>query len=438
MESSMSDCVEKKECRCCGGTNLYKFIDLGTQPLANTYPEIPQVLPEYPLAVNVCKDCWHTQLTHLVSPDLLFKNYLYVSGTSNTLRDFFKANAYWLTKSLVRYEKRSPESIYVLDIACNDGSQLDAFKELGCQTYGVDPAENLVPEAVAKGHHVICSYWDESAAKQLKKMLGRYKFDVITAQNVFAHTDGILAFLEACKIVMKNTTKLVIQTSQRNMYKNGEFDTIYHEHLSFFSTNSMKTVVERAGLYLNHVYHNPMHGGSYEFHIGKLHSGYNDEGTPYSNTDREIINEHHLYHLSTYEQFGKRAEETVKHLKRRVEYYQSKDYEVIGYGAAAKGMTVLNFGQIKLDCIVDDNPLKQFRFTPGNEHVQTRILPTSTLQPREKPLVIIPLAWNFWSEIAEKVTSMRNNPDDIFIRYFPDFKVIKNGDTKQNTINGNL
>jgi 2-polyprenyl-3-methyl-5-hydroxy-6-metoxy-1,4-benzoquinol methylase len=406
----------KTECRACGHQNLVKFIDLGDQPLANSYMETPTDLPKIPLAVNLCRTCFHTQLTVVVDPDEMFKNYLYVSGTSQTLKDYSD----WFAQ---RVTEVTGEAGVVLDIACNDGTQLDSFKKLGWTTVGVDPAENIVPMAREKGHAVFLDYWSSDVAKDIGPV------DAITAQNVFAHTDDILSFLLACKECMHEGTQLVIQTSQANMYKNGEFDTIYHEHLSFFNTHSMQRIVERAGLALTHVEKSDIHGTSYMFFIQLHHS----RGT--GETVEEMIDEEDdsgLYDIQRYFEFGRNAKKIVEELAWVVKMLQANGDRVVGYGAAAKGMTVLNFGNIKLDYIIDDNPLKQGRYTPGTN---TSIYGIDQLIHDDKVVAIVPLAWNFTEEIVKRVGKAVLHADEFkFIRYFPKLKFLAyNSESHENS-----
>ena len=206
-------------------------MDLNKQPLANSYHDNSKKLEKYPLGVNLCQDCYHIQLTDVVDPDLLFKDYLYVSGTTKTLRDNFK----WFADFVLEYAANcrwnwpNPKVNSVLDVACNDGTQLDYFKERGVETYGVDPAENLW-ELSSKNHDVICEYFDS--------VFFGFKFDVITAQNVFAHNGNPKKFLDDCFELKNDNSMLYIQTSQAEMILNNQFDTIYHEHVSFFNINS--------------------------------------------------------------------------------------------------------------------------------------------------------------------------------------------------------
>lgn len=221
---SMSNFKELKECLCCGNSDVRTILDLGNQPLANTY-HTGEDLDVYPLKLNLCQNCWHLQLSHAVNPDLMFKNYLYVSGTSNTLREYFDK----FVDITLSYNK---DAKTVLDIACNDGTQLDSYKRIGIKTYGIDPAENLHTISKEKGHDIVLDYFNIESVKKF----GNKKFDIITAQNVFAHNTYPLEFLKICKGILNDDGHIFIQTSQANMVLNNEFDTIYHEHISFFNT----------------------------------------------------------------------------------------------------------------------------------------------------------------------------------------------------------
>ena len=380
------------KCLCCENTDLFVILDLQSQPPANSFHKPEEILPIYELKLMGCDNCWHTQLSIAVDPKELFSNYIYVSGTSQTLKEYFDWNADQCTNFVNKVGK-------VLDIACNDGTQLDSFKERGWLTYGVDPAKNLYSTSTEKGHEVICDFWNTTVASTLPKM------DLITAQNVFAHTSEVDEFLQACKLVMHMGTVLLIQTSQANMFENNEFDTIYHEHISYFSVSSMKTLVERNGLYLNHVWKPNVHGMSYLFEIGK-----SPKESP--NVKAELENEKFRHNRNFYIKYRANAMRCLSELK---EYIEHQTFKVIGYGAAAKGMTVLNAGGIKLDYIIDDNPLKQGLLCPGSN------IPVkdSSILDTEGNLIIIPLAWNFYNEIYDKIKYLRPASDDKFIKYFP-------------------
>ena len=380
-------------CLCCGSPHLFVILDLGKQPLANNFHTIDDVQEEYELILMGCDNCWHSQLNVVVDPDVLFKNYLYVSGTSNTLKEYFN-------KTAEDYSMGRTMPGKILDIACNDGTLLDSFKDKGWITFGVDPAENLHPISTGKGHNVICDYWSPAIASTLPK------FDVIFAQNVFAHTSEIDAFLQACAMVMHNASSLVIETSQADMFDNNQFDTIYHEHISYFSISSMKHAVERAGLFINNVYKTDIHGTSYRFQLQKTDPREDREAN-------ELSKESYKYNRDFYDKYRDSVSNCLENLKN---YINSAGKKVIGYGAAAKGMTVINAGQLKLNYIVDDNPLKQGLLCPGSD---IPVQNSSILKQETGDLIIVIFAWNFYDEIYAKIKSLRPNNNDKFITYFP-------------------
>jgi 2-polyprenyl-3-methyl-5-hydroxy-6-metoxy-1,4-benzoquinol methylase len=400
------DVKQLTECLACGGSHLKLILDLNEQPMANEFvSDVNAPEKTFPLKLNVCKDCTHLQLSHAVNPDLLFKNYLYVSGTSQTLRDYFD----WFANFALSFWSKNAKS--VLDIACNDGSQLNSFKKLGLTTYGVDPAENLY-ELNSKEHIVICDYLKREHVEKLKKS----KIDIINAQNVFAHNSYPLEFLEICKDIMHDDSYLFIQTSQADMVVNNEFDTIYHEHLSFFNTTSMRALANRAGLKLVEVIKTPIHGNSYVF-------VFNKHSRSRMSVDLMLTQEKQfgLQNLETYTIYAEKAKQVVVDLNDELLKRKTDGYKLVGYGAAAKGNTLLNFGKIDLDFIIDDNPLKQGLFTPGThipvvniEHLE---------QFKDEKIAFVPLAWNFFTEIKSNIQRVRYNENDVFIRYFPKISI---------------
>jgi 2-polyprenyl-3-methyl-5-hydroxy-6-metoxy-1,4-benzoquinol methylase len=396
-------------CLCCNKENKL-FLNLGEQPLANNYHEQNIICEIYPLKLMYCPECFHCQLSHAVNPEELFKTYKYVSGTSQTGLIFFKKNAIFVTN----YKQKAGK---ILDIASNDGSQLDFFKELGWQTYGVDPATNLCPIAENKGHNIICDFWNDKAAKQLPIM------DVITAQNVFAHTQYVDDFLQSCKLIMDNDTSLFIQTSQKNMIINTEFDTTYHEHISFYNTKSMKTLVERNGLHLNRILEADIHGNSYIFEISKIFKLENNNVNQYL-VDEEILG---IYDNKTYCEFNSKTQNIISNLKSELLKYKDEKYKCIGFGAAAKGQTVLCYANIFLDYIIDENPLKIGLFSPKLDipivNIEHFINDTNN---ENNKFVIVILAWNFAREIKEKIRKYKGDKEIIIIEaYFPEIVINK-------------
>ena len=274
-------------------------------------------------------------------------------------------------------------------------------------TYGIDPAENLY-KLSSKNHNVICDYLKRDHVETLKNI----KIDIINAQNVFAHNSYPLEFLQICKDIMHDNSYLFIQTSQADMVVNNEFDTIYHEHLSFFNSNSMKELATRAELKLVDIIRTPIHGNSYVFVFSKF-------SEPKMSVDLILTQERQieLQNLDTYKIYAEKAKQVVVDLNVELQRRKEDGFKLVGYGAAAKGNTLLNFGQIQLDFIIDDNPLKQGLFTPG---MRIPIVGIEHLQQfKNEKIAFVPLAWNFFTEIKQNIQKVRNNSNDAFIRYFP-------------------
>lgn len=381
-----------KCCLACGENNLKLCFDLGLQPLANDYKtNKDDIQHEYPLAVNVCKDCFHVQLTEFIDPDLMFKYYHYMSGVSKTYIEYLENFALFS----IRYHGGNPKN--ALDIGCNDGTQLDAFKTLGLTTYGADPSENIYEISSKKGHEIFCGYFEDYKTTNT--------FDIINAAHVFAHNRDPYNFLIKLKTLMNDDTVCFIQTSQSDMIKNNEYDTIYHEHINFFNVKSMLELTKRVGITLIDVMKNPIHGNSFIF-ILKL------KGEPLPSVAKYIEQEQRdgLYNIDTYNNWAHNCINRTNVLKDKCKGL------VIGYGAPAKGNTMLNFSHIRPHVIIDDNPLKQNKFTPGSS---IPIVPSRYLLdiPSDTHVTFVVLAWNFIDEIKSKIFKLRGHENDTFITY---------------------
>jgi nucleoside-diphosphate-sugar epimerase/SAM-dependent methyltransferase len=380
-------------CRVCKSSNMLTLLDLGMQPLANNYLTTPQIQQSYPLCIIRCSDCKHTQLNYTVFPEVLFRNYQYESSTSYTLREYFLHLA---DKCI----KESGKTIgKVLELACNDGSQLDEFKKHGWDTYGVDPAINLVSGAIERGHKIIPGFWG-------KDDIVLPKMDIVVAQNVLAHVPDPVLFLSSCVNVMNEDTFLYIQTSQCNMYVNGEFDTTYHEHLSYFTISSMMRCAELSGLCIVDIEKPSIHGVSYLFtmkrktdlvtnHSEKVFEEYNKE------------NQIGLYGDSFYSEYREKVENIKEWVNEKITNYNNNSIKVIAYGAAAKGMTLLNYCNVDgISYIVDDSSLKHNKYTPGKN---IQIYPIEQLTKETGEICLFVLAWNFLEEIEKKIRIFISN-----------------------------
>jgi SAM-dependent methyltransferase len=391
------------ECVACGAEDLDLVLDLGNQPLANDYLEVNEKFEFFPLALMRCESCFHGQLSYSVDPARLFRNYAYVSGTSDTLYKYFIS----LRDSILK--KHGPRG-KILDIGSNDGTFLSVFKESEWAFLGIDPAVNLIPESAKNGVITIPTFFNPQIASLLAD-----DFDVVVAMNVFAHTPEPLEILKAIKAVLSPSGTAYIQTSQANMFENGEFDTVYHEHISFFNVRSMKALLSRAGLELRSVEFAPVHGNSYVWVIG------HESSNGYQPIPREQYEEQAgLYQENTYKKFAETAVDRVARTVEMIESFRGKGYKIASYGAAAKGNTFLNFGDIKLDYIFDDTPQKIGKYAPAGGVIVSN--PNSLVDISEPLLTVIP-AWNFKEEIVKNILRRRNSPADYVLVYFPQIEL---------------
>jgi SAM-dependent methyltransferase len=406
----MPEVNDVESCVCCASPT-FEVLDLGQQPLANNLVDsFSDHYSEHPLKLMGCQTCAHLQLSCFVDPTVLFKHYLYSSGTSTTLRLYFG----WLAMAISKALTNSSKS--VLEIASNDGSFLDALKVHNIDAIGLDPAENLNRIARQKGHTVVDGFWPEESS-----LLER-KFDCIVAQNVFAHNPDPLRFLIAAKSSLNKDGVLLVQTSQAEMLSNGQFDTIYHEHYSFFSPRSLVEIATRAGLNLNNVMITSIHGGSLLSIMSTTDRDYQD----YFNGDwvsKRIEPELYLdlpRFLSLTESFKAKAESTRNRTVSVISRYRSSGHLVVFVGAAAKAVVFLNYANMKPDLVIDESKLKIGKIIPK---INIEISGFEVVKEIQQPILFVISAWNFAVEIKRKLKKIRPKREDKFLNYFPIFEI---------------
>jgi hypothetical protein len=375
-------CTVLTRCLACDSNNLEKILDLGEQALANDFnvSKLPDEL--FPLALNYCHDCSHLQLTHSVERSRIFDEYQYLSGTSETLIQDFKTFAESVHREFGKGK--------ILDVACNDGSQLDSFKKLGWETFGIDPAKNLF-DVTKERHEVICDYLKPKHSKV-------FQTNIALAQNVMAHNPNPQEMLEIMGII---APVVFTQTSQAEMIKKYQFDTVYHEHISFFSERSFFELSKRIDLPLVSITQRSIHGKSFLFR--------NERTGNWIDKPAKLPYEDVL-------EFGRNSRLIKSNLDLELESLRAKGFKLIGYGAAAKGMTVLNSLEESLDFIVDDSPMKQNKFTPTKK---VPIFAPSAIGELESDFVLVLLAWNFKDEVLKKVARIVSRPFKV-LEYFPE------------------
>ena len=422
---------EGSTCRVCKRESMDCVIDFGNQPNANHYlSSKDDTLPEYPLKLERCRECFHTQLSHTIPPAQMFSEYIYLSGTSATLRQYF---ADFAKKSVAESNRPAGTGTgTVLEIACNDGSLLDEYAKLGWNTYGYDAAKNIYEISSRKGHNITVGFWGVDPAPEYPTL------DLIVAQNVCAHVPDPVVFLKKCRSVMSENTILYIQTSQCNMVESGQFDTIYHEHLSFFTIHSMWTAAKMAGLAIDEIEKTDIHGVSYVFRM-RLSSTLDVSQHFYYLHEQRIG----LYNDLMYYVYVEKIRELREWMRTQVGQMAEKGIKMVGYGAAAKGMTILNYiGQIPMEYIADDSPKKWGYYATNSKY---EVCPPEKLSETPETLAIIVFAWNFLKEIREKIGRLRKGKETYLIVPYPrkaiyrisaeegkEYKVYEEVDTRYN------
>ena len=390
----------RPKCRSCGTPLEATFVDLGMSPLANsllTAEQASAMEPFYPLHARVCAKCFLVQLEEFESPVNIFSDYLYFSSYSDA----------WLAHC-ARYAEKMIETLRlgaqskVVEIASNDGYLLQFFAKHGVPVLGIEPAGNVARVAIEKGIPTEVAFFGSQTASRLKD---EHAADLIAANNVLAHVPDINDFVSGFKILLKTRGTITVEFPHLlHLIAEGQFDTIYHEHYSYLSLLSVEAVFKRHGLALYDVEELPTHGGSL-----RLFAGHSDEGRaerPGLQAVREKERAAGLDRLATYTRF---AESVVARKSDILAFFieqQRAGKSVVGYGAAAKGNTLLNYcgvGPEFLRYVVDRSPHKQGRLLPGSRIPV--LAPSAVFETRPDYLFILP--WNLREEIAAQMSGIR-------------------------------
>lgn len=395
---SVNSLIKIKNCRICRSAELYDVIDLGNQPIPNGFLSKKELLKKeqkYPLVACFCNNCSLLQLRYLVNPEIMFKNYLYIPSSSKTRVEHFRKLAESI-KSIVKLDDKS----LIIDIGSNDGSLLICFKNLGTRILGIDPAENLAKVAVLNGIETVKGYFDSKLALRIVRKHGKAK--AILSTNTIAHIPNLHEVLKGVCILMEEEGIFVMEFPYvLDLLDKNLFDTIYHEHLSYFSLKSLLKLAEKSGLEISDIQRNDLDGGAIRVFWKKregILSGINKKNI-YKILKKE--EKYGLYKKETYSKFANRVKALKIATLEEFNYLKKNKKQIVGYGAAAKANVLLNYFGLDtktIDYIVDSTPYKQGLFTPGT-HIP--------IYSEEKiydniPDYILIFAWNFSKEIIKK------------------------------------
>lgn len=388
-------------CRVCDRSDLSLILDLGRTALANRFltPELAaEPEPIYPLRLVRCDGCGLVQIDETVPPEDLFGHYLYLSHTS----DLVKRHAEHLAQHFTERYGLAPSDL-ILEVASNDGTVLQSFRRRGFRVLGVEPAANIAEIARAAGIETECAFFNLDGARRLRESHGPAR--LVLARHVLAHVADLHGFVQGLERVLAPNGLVAVEVPHLlPFHKNLEYDTVYHEHLCYFSVRVIETLFAQHGLELIDVEEAAIHGGSV------VVTAQRRRGPHFARSSVEEVlykeDAAGLHSGDAWADFAARAEESRDRLNGEIDTLLERGKRVAGYGAAAKGMTLLAYCGIdarRLPYVVDKSPLKQGRLTPG--HRIPVYEPEYLLHDR--PDVVLLLAWNFADEIVAQQAEYR-------------------------------
>jgi SAM-dependent methyltransferase len=401
----------------CGGGALRTILDLGCLPLANgllTEAQLREPELRYPLVLVFCSECALVQITETLPPEVLYRQYVYFSSYSDTLL----RESRQLSERMVSCRQLNKNS-RVIEIASNDGYLLQFYKRAGIEVLGIEPASNVAATAVERGIPTLCAFFSRELAQRLSEQ--DEQADVIHAHNVLAHVADLDGFLCGLALVLKNDGQIVIEVPYvKDMIEHVEFDTVYHEHLCYFSLTPLNLICERHGLVITSVERLAIHGGSLRIFVEHATDGLHI----CASVSQMLSDEARcgLEGFSFYENLPARVSRLRKCLLEQLRALKSEGLRIAAYGASAKGATLLNhfgIGSDILDFVVDRNAAKQGLYTPGTH------LPIYAVDKllASMPDYVLLLTWNFVEEILEQQSEYRRRGGR-FIVPIPELRVV--------------
>ena len=389
-------------CRHCGSSLTVSFCDLGMSPLANSYVSVEQIDRAesfYPLHAYVCGECFLVQLQEFESPEQIFSDYAYFSSYS----DSWVAHCRQYVEQMVARYGLGSEQL-VIEVASNDGYLLKFFKEKGVPVLGIEPAANVARAAQDLGIETLVEFFNPTLAETLVRR--GIQADLLLGNNVLAHVPDLNGFVRALKLALKPSGVITLEFPHLlELIRERQFDTIYHEHFSYLSLGTVERVFSKFGLKVFDVDRLATHGGSIRVYATHAENAMQT----ISGHVNEMLSEEAsagLESLATYRAFSDEVKKTKRALLRFLIYAREQGKSVVGYGAPAKGNTLLNYCGVRtdlLDYTVDRSPHKQGRFLPG---VRLPIYPPEKIR-ETKPDYVLILPWNLKDEVMSQMSFVR-------------------------------
>lgn len=407
--------MARRSCMNCGGSHLYKFLDLGLQPNGNNFLYASEAMdePTFPLSMMVCEDCWQVQIDDFPSPEFMFSNHPYVTGVNTPVIRHFRQLAPRVVAKL-----GLAANDLVIDVGCNDGSLLACFTDCGMRALGVDPGKRTGELARERGLTVFRQFWSSETGRSLKQL--GLKPEVITATAVFYHVPDLHDFLTGLTEVMGPESCFVVQgVNLRDLIEKNEFDHFYHEHSCIHSIASLTRLFGRHGLRIQDIEMSPIHGGSFILYVRRQESAL--ATTPAVAAALAADHAAGLDRRETYDAFASRVRGNIEELQCLLRNLKAEGKTVYALGAPVKGSTLLNYAQIGPDLVPLATEVNQFkigRVTPGT-HIP--IIDERSLDA--PPDYFLVLAWNFVDYLREKYDRYLRNGGR-FIVPVPDVRVL--------------
>lgn len=392
-----------KYCRLCKSKNIISVLDLGKTALANSFLNKKQLSDKelfFPLGLNFCPNCGQLQISHVVNPELMFRNYVWVSSTSHVTREHFKEYAEMVFKKL-----DMKKGDLVVEMGSNDGVLLKPFKIMGAKVLGVDPARNVAKRATLEGINTLPYFFNSKIAKKISKKYGKAK--VISGNNVFAHIHDLDEIVMGVKNLLEKDGVFVIEFPYLiDFVEKNLFDLVYHEHLSYLAIAPLAKFFKKHDMEIFDVVKTPVHGGSIRLFVQRVGGRYktNKSVSKYI----EIEKQKKLDKLQTYIKYANSIKNNKKDLMKILKDLKMKKKKIAAFGAPAKGNTLLTYFNIDtkiLDYIVDDSSYKHNLYTPGT-HIP--IYNPDRLEI-DKPDYIFMLAWNFADDLMKRLKEFKKS-----------------------------